>query len=112
MAHTKDEIVAAQELVEALLRFAAAVEAGCVSRAQARAPRSEHAEPKRWGANVLLEPPPGLMSALDAAKYLGISSGTLWNWSSPRGPLPVVRIGTRVLYARKDLDCTIERMKS
>jgi hypothetical protein len=112
MTHTKDEVVAAQGLVEALLRFAAAVEAGCQSRAQARAPRSEPPPPKRWGANVPLDPPPGLLSARDAAKYLGISPGTLWTRSTPRGPLPTVRIGTRLLYARKDLDAAIERMKS
>lgn len=30
----------------------------------------------------------------EAAKTLGISSRTLWSMTTPRGPIPCVRIGT------------------
>lgn len=66
--HTKEEVVAAQVLVDASLRFASALEAGCVARAQARTPPSELRPSERWGVNVPLDQPPALMSALDAAK--------------------------------------------
>lgn len=40
----------------------------------------------------------------DAAKYLGISPRALWALSAPRGPVPVVRIGGRVVFDVHDLD--------
>ncbi len=34
----------------------------------------------------------------DAAKALGIGQRKLWQLTSPRGPIPCVRVGTCVLY--------------
>ncbi len=34
----------------------------------------------------------------DAAKALGIGQRKLWQLTSPRGPIPCVRIGTAVVY--------------
>jgi hypothetical protein len=34
----------------------------------------------------------------EACKALGISSKGLWNLSTPRGPLPCLKLGSRVLY--------------
>ena len=35
----------------------------------------------------------------DAATALGISSRTLWGLTSPRGPIPCVRLGRSVRYS-------------
>ena len=39
-----------------------------------------------------------LLSARDAAHALSISERTLWSMTAPRGPVPAVRLGSRVLY--------------
>ena len=39
-----------------------------------------------------------LLNACDAAKALSISTRTLWTLTQPRGPIPAVRLGCRVLY--------------
>jgi hypothetical protein len=52
-----------------------------------------------------------LLDARAAAAALSISTRSLWSVSYPRGPVPVVRIGSRVLYAVSDLQAAIERMK-
>lgn len=39
-----------------------------------------------------------------AAKALGIGERTLWNLTAPRGPIPVVKVGTARLYRVADLD--------
>ena len=52
-----------------------------------------------------------LLSVKDAAKALGISQRTLWGISAPRGPLPVVRIGTRILYDPDDLARFVQAQK-
>lgn len=56
-------------------------------------------------------PPAALLSARDAAKALAVSPRTLWTISAPRGPLPVVKIGTRCLYDPADLAKYIEAQK-
>ena len=49
----------------------------------------------------------------DAAKALGISERTLWGLTSPRGPIPCVRIGPgkrqTVLYPTADLQDWLSR---
>ena len=39
-----------------------------------------------------------LLSSTEAAKALSVCPRTLWSLTKPRGPIPVVRIGTRTLY--------------
>jgi predicted DNA-binding transcriptional regulator AlpA len=46
---------------------------------------------------------PLLLSAREAARVLSISERTLWGLSSPRGPIPRVRLGGRVLYSPEAL---------
>jgi hypothetical protein len=70
--------------------------------------READALPSRTGE----EQKPLLLTARQAAKSLSISPGTLWNWTVPRGPIPVVKIGARTCYAVRDLEQAIERMKS
>lgn len=47
---------------------------------------------------------PMALGPRDAAKALGISERTLWGLTAPRGPIPCVKAGTRVLYRSADLD--------
>jgi len=53
-----------------------------------------------------------LLSAPEAAKSLSICAKTLWSHTQPRGTIPRVRIGTRVLYDRNDLRRWIEDQKA
>ncbi len=39
-----------------------------------------------------------LLSAREAAPALSISQRTLWSLTQPRGPIPSIRLGARVLY--------------
>lgn len=54
---------------------------------------------------------PMLLNARQAAKSLSISPGTLFNLTAPRGPIPVVKIGTRTCYAVRDPEAAIARLK-
>lgn len=47
----------------------------------------------------------------EAARALGFSERTLWAVSAPRGDLPCVRIGRKVLYKVTDLADFLERHK-
>lgn len=49
-----------------------------------------------------------LLDAREASKALGICEKTLWNATRPRGSIPCVRIGKRVLYSVADLQRWIE----
>lgn len=51
-----------------------------------------------------------LLSAREAAAALSISESGLWNHSSPRGPIPWVKLGHRRLYRVADLEAAISRM--
>ena len=44
-----------------------------------------------------------LLSAREASRALGISERSLWASTQPRGPIPVVRLGSRVLYSVESL---------
>lgn len=50
-----------------------------------------------------------LMTAREAAEFLGLSERTIWEISGPRGDLPAVRIGRSVRYSKTDLTDYIER---
>ena len=54
---------------------------------------------------------PIVLGARDAARRLGMSEKTVWNRTIPRGDIPSVTIGTRVLYDPADRIAWIERMK-
>jgi hypothetical protein len=40
-----------------------------------------------------------LLDARDSARALSISQKTLWSQTEPRGPIPCIRLGRRVLYS-------------
>lgn len=50
-----------------------------------------------------------LLGARDASHALSICEKTLWSLTEPRGPIPCVRIGKRVLYS---LDALREWIRS
>ena len=52
-----------------------------------------------------------LLAGPDASATCSISQKTLWNETVPRGDLPCVRIGSRVLYDVDDLRAWIARRK-
>lgn len=54
---------------------------------------------------------PLLLNLKQAAKMLSISDRTLHSMTAPRGPIPSVKIGTRVCYAVSDLERAIEALK-
>ena len=45
-----------------------------------------------------------LLTAREAAAELSISQRTLFSWTAPRGPLPVVRLNRALRYSRTDLE--------
>ena len=49
-----------------------------------------------------------LLSAREAAKAPSICERTLWTLTQPRGSLPAVRIGARVLYSTAALQQWID----
>jgi predicted DNA-binding transcriptional regulator AlpA len=51
---------------------------------------------------------PLLLDARQAAAALSISPRTLWSLTSPRGPIPSIRLGTRVLYSTSALQKWID----
>jgi excisionase family DNA binding protein len=50
-----------------------------------------------------------LLSAKEAASALGISTRHLFALTRPRGPIPAVRLGKRVLYRPQDLEAFLQR---
>lgn len=58
------------------------------------------------------EIPKLLLSPPEAAQALSVSEKTLWSHSQPRGSIPVVRIGARVLYDPRDLLAWIDQQKT
>ncbi len=52
-----------------------------------------------------------LLPAREAAQALSVCEKTLWSITQPRGDLPCVRIGRRVLYDQRDLLAWIDKQK-
>lgn len=52
-----------------------------------------------------------LLTPREAAKAMAVSERTLWGWSEPRGPIPVVRLGRSVRYYQRDLVAFIDLAK-
>ena len=48
-----------------------------------------------------------LLSAREAAKVLSVCERTLFSLTAPRGPIPSVRLGSRVLYPVAALEAWI-----
>jgi len=52
-----------------------------------------------------------LLNAHDAARSMAVCEKTLWSMTWPRGELPCVRIGRRVLYDPRDITAWIDKQK-
>jgi predicted DNA-binding transcriptional regulator AlpA len=53
-----------------------------------------------------------LFSVRETCEALHISERSLWSLSTPRGPIPVVRIGRSVRYDPRDLQQWIDERKT
>ena len=51
-----------------------------------------------------------LLTPREAAYRLGISTRHLWNLTSPRGPIPVVKLGRKTFYRPQDLEAFVADM--
>lgn len=51
-----------------------------------------------------------LLTPREAAYRLGISTRHLWNLTSPRGPIPVVKLGRKTFYRLQDLENFVAEM--
>jgi predicted DNA-binding transcriptional regulator AlpA len=59
------------------------------------------------------EPSPITVRAKRAASMLGVSERTLWSLTSPRGPIPCIRLADRlVLYRVADLEAWVANAAS
>jgi len=52
-----------------------------------------------------------LLSVVETARALNLSRKKLWQITAPRGDLPCIKVGTRVLYPVGDIVAWIERQK-
>lgn len=48
-----------------------------------------------------------LYSVKEAAAYMGVSQRTVWEWTAPRGDLPVVKLGRSRRYRPEDLQAFV-----
>ena len=56
---------------------------------------------------------PLLLDVTKACAALGgICARTLWTLTSPRGPLPCVKIGGRVMYSLRDLEKFVDTQRA
>lgn len=51
-----------------------------------------------------------LLTPREAAFQLGISTRHLWRLTSPRGPIPVVKLGRKTFYRPQDLENFVAEM--
>ena len=73
--------------------------------------RSSSALSDKGGEGMESSQPRFLLSVAETARPLNLSRKKLWEVTVPRGDLPCLRVGTRVLYAIDDLRAWIERQK-
>lgn len=52
-------------------------------------------------------PDDGLVSLVDACRFLGISRSTLYKWRGSHCGPSVIKLGKRTLYRRKDLEALV-----
>jgi predicted DNA-binding transcriptional regulator AlpA len=94
---TPQELMAARNLGEAIVQLIVAVEEG--SQLRMRSTSKSHAT----GASAVEKKDKSLLTARETAKLLSTSEKTLWNMTSPRGPVPAIRFGKSVRYIINDV---------
>lgn len=107
---TKDEILAAQSVAEAILRFLVVHEDARRTRDEQALPQPVPQKVARIESERKVEPPPEkrLLTSREAASLLSISARTVWAMTVPRGSLPCVKVGRAVRYRMKDLESWIQ----
>ena len=50
-----------------------------------------------------------LLSVREAAYQLGVSPRHLFSLTAPRGPIPAIRLGKRVMYRPQDLEAFLQQ---
>ena len=59
-------------------------------------------------SNVETSVSAALLSIREASELLNLCEKSVWNHCCPRGSLPCVRLGSRLLFRREDIDRWIE----
>ena len=57
---------------------------------------------------VEMPSPAALLSIREASQLLNLCEKSVWNHAAPRGTLPAVRLGSRLLFRREDIERWIE----
>lgn len=109
MKFTPREIAASHALAGALLELAAAVDEGRASRRAAEATPTPPPLPAR---PMPEKPEKILLTSREAAAMLSISQGSLYNLRAPKGPIPVVFLGTAVRYPLEALRKVLAQMQT
>lgn len=112
MKPTPRESAAVQRLAECLMECAIAFDEGSAIRWEARNRPATAQLERTIPPNRDPTDQPLLLNAREAAKYLSISTGSLRNKTAPRGPFPVVRIGSAVRYPLAGLKEAVNKMQS
>mgnify|MGYP001039322938 FL=1 len=53
-----------------------------------------------------------LLSVAETARALNLLRKKLWQITAPRGSLPAIHVGRRVLYSPRDVEAWIQRQKA
>src|SRR5690606_19723428 len=53
-----------------------------------------------------------MLSVIEAAKRLGVSTRTVYDLAAPAGPIPCHRIGRRVLFSEEDIQEYLQACRS
>ena len=106
---TKDEMLAAQGVAEAILRFLVVHEDARRTREEQPLSQSVPQAVARIEPERKMEPPPEkqLLTSREVASLLSISPRTVWAMTVPRGSLPCVKVGRAVRYRVEDLESWI-----
>ena len=120
MAITEQELIAARQLGETFLKFLIAWEQGTDERRRQQLrstsnvarPSADKEPTTELQRGRRTESEPLLLTLLETAKLLRVSDRHLRKMSFPTGPIPVVKIGGRLLYSKKDIEAAIEKFRA
>lgn len=104
---TPQEAAAGQRLADAVAELIAAAAEATAQRA-VQLMRDTMTPPEPSPATG---PERILLNVREAAAALGVSKGTLFNLTAPRGPLRAFKVGTLVRYSPEDLRSGIEQFR-
>jgi len=100
----REQVEAAHQLAEALLRFLAVLRPSIPEPVEPRPPQPAEPKPAEDAPFEKL-----LVSAREAASLLRVSDRTLWTLTAPRGLILSVRLGRSVRYSVDSLRSWVRR---